>query len=154
MNPTKEELEKIKVDAILNNLLGKYVYLREDDKGRYIEYAFKDGAPHDNRCLSWHDKPHPKYLEKHPDTVIPLHKVNELYWLNASTCNGKCSPGHPKDCGYYKCAERDWSYEEPIRCACWALSEPSIPCFTPIPIEVAVKYKDLLLKEIKDKEVL
>lgn len=52
---TQEELEKIKFAAELNGELDKYVYLREDAEGKYIEYAFIEGAPHDNRCLSWYD---------------------------------------------------------------------------------------------------
>lgn len=155
MNPTEEELEKIRVHATLVGNLDRYVYLREDDKGRYIEYAFKDGAPHDNRCLSWYDNPHPKYLEKHPNTVIPLSKVNELYWLGSYTCSGRCKPGHPsEDCDYYKCIKNEWNYDEPIKCACWGLGKPIIPNATSIPIEVAVKYKDLLIKEIDNQGIL
>lgn len=52
---TQEELEKIRFAAELNGELDKYVYLREDAEGKYIEYAFIEGAPHDNRCLSWYD---------------------------------------------------------------------------------------------------
>lgn len=52
---TQEELEKIRFAAELNGELDEYVYLREDSEGKYIEYAFIEGAPHDNRCLSWYD---------------------------------------------------------------------------------------------------
>ena len=52
---TQEELEKIRFAAELNGELDEYVYLREDAEGKYIEYAFIEGAPHDNRCLSWYD---------------------------------------------------------------------------------------------------
>lgn len=52
---TKKEIEKIRFAAQLNGELDKYVYLREDADGKYIEYAFIEGAPHDNRCLSWYD---------------------------------------------------------------------------------------------------
>lgn len=52
---TQEELYKLKVYATLSGELDKYVYLREDKEGKYIEYAFQKGAPHDNRCLSWYD---------------------------------------------------------------------------------------------------
>lgn len=60
MKATKENLKKLKVYATITNTLKDYVYLREDDKGKYIEYAFIEGVPHDNRCLSWYDS----YQEK------------------------------------------------------------------------------------------
>ena len=47
--------ELIKIHLKKVNELEKYVILKKDDKGYYIEYAFTDGAPHDNRCLSWYD---------------------------------------------------------------------------------------------------
>ena len=53
-------LELIKKDLEKKGKLTKYVILKKDDKGYYIEYAFIDGAPHDNRCLSWYDS----YQEK------------------------------------------------------------------------------------------
>lgn len=55
MTMTKDDIEKIRFAAKLNDELDKYVYLREDAEGKYIEYAFIEGAPHDNRCLSWYD---------------------------------------------------------------------------------------------------
>lgn len=55
MKPTEEELQKIKVAATLDGTLDEYVYLCEDEQGMYVKYAFKEGAPHDNRCLSWYD---------------------------------------------------------------------------------------------------
>jgi len=45
----------IKLHLTKIKALNKYVILKKDDKGYYIEYAFTDGAPHDNRCLSWYD---------------------------------------------------------------------------------------------------
>lgn len=44
-----------KKDMYGRPMIDTYVILKKDDKGYYIEYAFKDGAPHDNRCLSWYD---------------------------------------------------------------------------------------------------
>ena len=140
MIPTKEDLEKLELSATLYRELDKYVYLREDENGRYIEYAFIDGAPHDNRCLSWYDKPHPKTLmgkpynytkemvEKH---TARLSKVGELYELNEFSCGNennegdeKCCAGCPKkDCSYVG----HWNYDEPIKCACWCLVEPVVP---------------------------
>lgn len=55
MTMTKDDIEKIRFAAELNGELDKYVYLREDSEGKYIEYAFIEGSPHDNRCLSWYD---------------------------------------------------------------------------------------------------
>lgn len=48
------EFEKMRRYAELTNSLDKYVVLKKDDKGYFIEYAFKEGTPHDNRCLSWY----------------------------------------------------------------------------------------------------
>lgn len=51
----REEFIKRKAHAIITKTLDKYVILRKDEQGYYIEYAFQEGAPHDNRCLSWYD---------------------------------------------------------------------------------------------------
>ena len=55
MKPTEQELEKLRFYAKYNNKEKQFVWLRKDEKGYYIEYAFTEGAPHDNRCLSWYD---------------------------------------------------------------------------------------------------
>ena len=47
--------ELIKMHLEKCGMLNKYVILKKDNNGYYIEYAFTDGAPHDNRCLSWYD---------------------------------------------------------------------------------------------------
>ena len=52
--------ELIKLHLAKIKALNKYVIFKKDDKGYYIEYAFTDGAPHDNRCLSWYNS----YQEK------------------------------------------------------------------------------------------
>ena len=70
---TKKEIEKIRFSAQLNGELDKYVYLREDADGKYIEYAFIEGAPHDNRCLSWYDS----YQE---EAYIRNHWTKGLSW--------------------------------------------------------------------------
>ena len=158
MIPTKEDLEKLELKANLYNGLDKYVYLREDEKGRYIEYAFIPGAPHDNRCLSWYDKPHPKTLMKKPykytkemieKSINKLHKIGELYELNEYSCGNenkegdeRCCAGCPKKgCLHAK----NWTYDEPIKCACWTLSEPTIPTCVSIPIKKALEIKNILL---------
>lgn len=118
----------LRVDGKLNS----YVYLREDEKGRYIEYAFKEGAPHDNRCLSWYAKSHPTYSERHggwptPEMNYGLQEVDKIYKLTAFDCGRsflvpeeRCTPGSPwKGCGWAK----DWLYEEPAKCACWYLEK-------------------------------
>lgn len=48
-------IEIIKADLEKKNELEKYVILKKDEQGFYIEYAFKEGAPHDNRCLDWYN---------------------------------------------------------------------------------------------------
>ena len=50
----KKDLQN-KKDMYGRPMIDTIVVLKKDDKGYYIEYAFKEGAPHDNRCLSWYD---------------------------------------------------------------------------------------------------
>lgn len=50
----KKDLQNHK-DVFGRPMIDTIVILKKDDKGYYIEYAFKEGAPHDNRCLSWYD---------------------------------------------------------------------------------------------------
>lgn len=94
----------------------KYVYLRKDEVGLYIEYAFIDGIPHDNRCLS-------KYVTGY-DNFKGL-EVNKLYTLSSFTCGGEegqgeCKVGCPSpDCTYC----HDWTYSNPKKCACWDLKK-------------------------------
>lgn len=51
---TPLEFETLRVYATLTKQLNRYVILKKDDEGYYIEYAFIEGAPHDNRCLDWY----------------------------------------------------------------------------------------------------
>jgi len=108
-----------------------FVILKETKNGtRYIEYAFKEGRPHDFTCLSWYLKPHPKYLEEHPDWgTPPYHKIGEIFHLCEFTCGlqnkrllkERCNVGSPKrDCGYIQ--HKKWKYNEPIKCACWTIN--------------------------------
>lgn len=55
----KKDLQN-KKDMFGRPMIDTIVILKKDDKGYYIEYAFKDGAPHDNRCLSWYDSYQPE----------------------------------------------------------------------------------------------
>ena len=125
----KKTFELLKKIFTITDDLDKYVILCEDEQGRYIKYAFKDGEPHDNRCLSWYDKLQPEALKRNGHDVDEwkktLHKVGEIYRLHMMCCGnenlkgiGHCSPGHPKK-GCSKC----WTYEEPVKCACWLLEE-------------------------------
>ena len=50
----KKDLQN-KKDWYGHPMIDTIVVLKKDDKGYYIEYAFKEGAPHDNCCLSWYD---------------------------------------------------------------------------------------------------
>ena len=59
----KEDLQR-KKDLFGRPMIDTIVILKKDDKGYYIEYAFKDGAPHDNRCLSWYDSYQPEAYRK------------------------------------------------------------------------------------------
>ena len=55
----KKDLQN-KKDMFGRPMIDTIVVLKKDDKGYYIEYAFKEGAPHDNRCLSWYDSYQPE----------------------------------------------------------------------------------------------
>ena len=122
-------------------ILDQYVILKEDEKGRYIEYAFKEGAPKDNRCLSWYDKPHPKARVRNGYSAnYPIHEVGKIYQLGLFSCGHQnlkgdehCSAGHPKlKCVMEGCAH-DWTYEEPVKCACWHLTSTNIETIEDIP---------------------
>lgn len=160
-----EVLDLIKQDLEKNNQINKFVILKKDDKGYYIEYAFKEGAPHDNRCLSWYDSYQPKALERneHNKELWKARvdkKVGLIHKLYAFTCgyeenteeklkeaekswnenkdfhtdeNGVFEPFIPEDhvckvgCASRYCREhgyagKNWTYEEPVKCGCWALS--------------------------------
>jgi hypothetical protein len=188
MKPTEGELKKIKFAAELDGELDKYVYLKKDEKGFYIEYAFKDGAPHDNRCLSWYysyqetafirnkwTEGLSEYAEREYLNSIKREresKIGELFRLSSFTCgfeenpDGRLentkkeweerhvSPFVPEDhickvgCPAKKCKElicKDWTYEEPVKCACWELDEPVVPNQIMIPIDLAMKLYDLNL---------
>ena len=111
--------------------LHNYVILKEDENGRYCEYAFAPGAPDENRCLSWYNKLQPKALARngHDIDLWKLTPVGGIYYLNAFTCGHqdkedpelRCKPGCPmKSCIDKGCAKR-WTYDEPVKCACWYL---------------------------------
>ena len=130
MVPTELELKTIEKFAKSKGLEENFVWLKEDAEGRYIEYAFKEGVPHDNRCLSWYDKPHPNAWKRNGyKNGRKIHNVNELYELSSYDCgeshklgNEHCSPGHPRKlCESLQC--QDWTYEEPVKCACWVLHD-------------------------------
>ena len=127
---TEQELKTLKIYATLTDTLDKYVILKEDEQGRYIEYAFIEGTPHDNRCLSWYVKPHPNYFAKRPEKVQwSLVDVGEVYELEEFACgcqdkegDERCTAGHPSaGCAFMKAIKDSWSYDEPRKCACWDL---------------------------------
>lgn len=120
----------IKKLLIQTKQLESFVILKEDDQGRYIEYAFTKGAPHDNRCLDWYSSLQPKAIERngHKVSEWKLQELGHIYRLYEFSCGHEnevgefhCSAGHP--CS--KCREsgvaRKWTYEEPVKCACWHL---------------------------------
>jgi len=128
---TDKEFDLIKKILDIKCELDKYVILCEDEQGRYIKYAFIDGEPHDNRCLSWYDKLQPKALKRNGHAIDEwkLHEVGRIYRLHIFSCGCEdkegdehCSPGHPsKKC--LSCQAKKWTYEEPVKCACWFLEE-------------------------------
>ena len=108
-----EALELIKKDLAHKNLLHKYVILKKDDKGYYLEYAFTEGAPHDNRCISWYhsyqeeayirngwvndkdNNPLPEDAKRKRLDAIKADreaKVGKVYELYSFTCGGEENP--------------------------------------------------------------
>lgn len=132
---TQDQYMQLRAYAIATDSTDRFVILKEDDFGRYIEYVFQEGAPHDNRCLSWYDSFQPKALTRnehdHLDWIEKkLNVVGKIYELGMFSCGHQdddpdsdthCSPGHPCK----KCQESwaaDWTPEEPVKCACWYLT--------------------------------
>lgn len=158
---TEDLFLKMKAYAIAKNKLESYVVLKEDEQGRYIEYAFKEGAPHDNRCLSWYDSWQPKALERNGHDLDAwknrLKPVNRIYELSEFACNNSekegeehCSAGHPcKKC--FENRSYDWTYEEPVKCACWYLYEIDYNAFSEA-IEKAAKLIDTYNKLVNDEK--
>lgn len=188
------DLKKIEVYAKILGVTDQYVYLRKDEKGFYVEYAFQEGAPHDNRCLSWYNSFQPNAYERNgwfnnltPDEKVKhLEKIKKdredrvgmLFQLSAYDCGYSieslklqhlrekkriwkeyhkkpfipedhiCRVGCPaKEC--LKTHAHDWTYEEPVKCACWHLIDVSVPNCVSVPIDKAVELFDAGLIKIK-----
>ena len=76
---TPEELFKKYVKFY--HLEDKYVILKEDENGQYIEYAYKEGAPHDNRCLSWYYSLQPNAIRRNNEAFgHPEESEKEIEW--------------------------------------------------------------------------
>ncbi len=176
----KKDLQNDK-DMYGRPMIDSYVILKKDDKGYYIEYAFKDGAPHDNRCLSWYDSYQEKaYLyngwcqsngvdlpEEETRKILDSirkkreERIGKIFRLYSFTCgyeedekgrleeaekswiefkeyhsdeNGVMEPFVPgdhickvgcpaKECDWVKNKKHPWTYEEPVKCACWKLED-------------------------------
>jgi hypothetical protein len=149
----QENITLLKAWATATNNLEKFVYLREDENGRYIEYAFKEGTPHDNRCLSWYDKLQPNALVRngHQVDTWKIHPVDQIYRLHAMDCGNQneegdyhCSPGHP--CAHCRDANaRHWTYDEPVKCGCWMLETVNDSDISKLKLELneAVKFTEI-----------
>lgn len=111
-------LELIKQVAEFKGILNKFVYLRKDEKGYYLEYAFLDiPVPH-NRCLSWYIKGY----ESETQLIKPRFEVDKLHELVSFTCSkdSGCEVGKPAlHCDF----GREWTYDQPHKCACWHLDK-------------------------------
>lgn len=192
MNFTENELEILRTYAIVSHQEDKYVWLREDEKGTYIEYAFKEGAPHDNRCLSWYNSYQPNAIRRNTkasgdtdadmEEVIRIRmerihndRVGRLFRLQAMSCGweedpvgameraeeswNECYEGSPfvgeehvcrVGCPAKRCVMngmcRHWTYEEPVKCACWDLSEvKELPKYVYITVEDMMRLRDGLI---------
>lgn len=106
----------VDIQHLMYNLefpLHKYVYLREDGAGLYIEPVFINNYINKPRCLS-------KYTNEC--------KVDNIYQLSSFTCShdSGCDIGKPlekcKGMNYFD----NWTIENPVKCACWLLCELSI----------------------------
>lgn len=185
MNPTKKELDILEFYAKMTREEDRYVWLREDEQGTYIEYAFKEGAPHDNRCLSWYDSFQPNAIRRNciafGDSEEKIQdelewrkngvkkRINQLFYLGSLTCGWESNfeytleeskksweesyPDKPfikehhickVSCPAPKCIKSricsHWTYEEPMKCACWILREIDMPTELSIPIEDAMRF--------------
>lgn len=164
----KKDLQN-KKDMFGRPMIDTIVVLKKDDKGYYIEYAFKEGAPHDNRCLSWYDSYQPEAYhqngwlndlpedetQKRLDQIRQAReeKVGKVFRLSSFTCGyeedeknrlidsekiwnefHKDEPFIPEDhickvgCPAKKCllngnCSKYWTYENPVKCACWYLKD-------------------------------
>lgn len=203
---TPLEFETLRVYATLTKQLDKYVILKKDDEGYYIEYAFIEGAPHDNRCIDWYssyqenayirnkwlttrdkdgneiDLPEDEKVTRLAAIKAKIDaKVGQIFRLQSFTCGYEeheescleerreslekyhrdefgnllepfvpedhiCKVGHPaKACG--SCS-KDWTYKEPVKCACWHPAEMSgLPKTVSISMERAMALRDLLIGE-------
>lgn len=141
-----ENFDLIKGIVEITGEVEKYVVLREDENGRYIEWAFKEGAPHDNRCLSWYETMQPEALKRNghdPEYWKNLHldrkPVDTIYYLGAFTCGHEneegenhCSPGHACEKCVREGYAHHWTYKEPVKCGCWYLTKIDLDemCFS------------------------
>ena len=169
----KKDLQN-KKDMFGRPMIDTIVVLKKDDKGYYIEYAFKEGAPHDNRCLSWYDSYQPEAYrrngwfrtndgvdlpedetQKRLDQIRQAReeRVGKVFRLSSFSCgheehpeksnahdkeswekyhpneeyileNHVCRPGYPsKNCLLNGICSKYWTYENPVKCACWYLRD-------------------------------
>ena len=169
----KKDLQN-KKDMFGRPMIDTIVVLKKDDKGYYIEYAFKEGAPHDNRCLSWYDSYQPEAYrrngwfrtndgvdlpedetQKRLDQIRQAReeRVGKVFRLSSFSCgheehpeksnahdkeswekyhpnekyipeNHVCRPGCPsKNCLLNGICSKYWTYENPVKCACWYLKD-------------------------------
>lgn len=113
--------------------LHKYVFLRKDTQGLYIEPVFIKNNIYLSRCLS-------KYTK---DCII-----DNIYILSSFTCN------HDSGCDIGKPLERckgmtyfdNWSIENPQKCGCWLLNDLTIS--DKKSIEDILKIKQINIKYI------
>ena len=129
-----KDIEIVKRVLASRNLLKEYVILHENKYGRrFVMYAFTDGAPDNNDCLSWYFQPHPKLFKTFPYSngwLKPWEhekiEIGHIYKLQYFTCghhkegDGSCMPGKiRKECGVT--ITSGWTYDEPKKCACYNL---------------------------------
>lgn len=169
----KKDLQN-KKDMFGRPMIDTVVILKKDDKGYYIEYAFKEGAPHDNRCLSWYDSYQEEayrrngWFKTNDGVDLPEdetqkrlneirkkreNRVGKVFRLCSFSCEHEedpegaieerkkswmkyypnepfipedhiCKPGCPsKTCRLRGNCSQHWTYESPVKCACWFLRD-------------------------------
>lgn len=129
----KQVLEKASKASAIDDL----VILKRDEQGNYIEYALKEGAPHDNRCLSWYDSFQEEAYIRNGWSKGMIEntrkriedKIGKIFWLGEFSCGHEneegelhCSAGHPMASCRGLCC-KNWTYEQPVKCACWHLRD-------------------------------
>jgi hypothetical protein len=69
-----------------------------------------------------------------------VHEVGKIYQLGLFSCGFQnktgeehCSAGHPKPKCLSEGYAHDWTYDEPVKCACWYLTSTNVKTIEDVP---------------------